>query len=66
MLESIEEYKGSIEIIKEINHKRIIFILPKKLVNIDDLLEDTMPLNFNRKNQHEGQDPLLHEELLVY
>ena len=39
MLESIEEYKGSIEIIKEINHKRIIFILPKKLVNIDDLLK---------------------------
>lgn len=32
MLESIEEYKGSIEIIKEINHKRIIFILPKNLL----------------------------------
>ncbi len=67
MLESIEEYKGSIEIIKEINHKRIIFILPKKLVNIDDLLRRYDAIEFLiGKNQHEGQDPLLHEELLVY
>ncbi len=53
--------------LKEINHNRLLFILPKKSYNIDDLLRQYDAIEFLiGKNNHEDHDKLLNEELNVY
>ena len=67
MLDSDDEYESAETIIEQINNKRIIFILPNRIYDVESLLRKYDAIEFLiGKNNHEEQDKLLNEELNVY
>ncbi|MBF8984099.1 hypothetical protein IZY60_11180 [Lutibacter sp. B2] len=66
----LEDNDGLIQVenkIKDIDHERIVFILPHRAVHLQSTLRRYDAIQFLiEKNMHQENDKLLHEELIVH